>query len=158
MLECTSGSEVLTVVAEDNLTVVYSILRNITRFGRFQAPLVVFGQNARALVRYYAIENNEVVRWLADCPLRRGSHEAHSLIAGGSRGTDRRSAAGTRSTGPGTERSPATAAGAGRSVRARPRCGAHQHPERRSFGAARRFGRCGCRSRQRSADGERQPS
>ena len=43
-LECTSGSELLTVVVEDNLTVVYSNSRNNTRFGRFQAVLVVFGQ------------------------------------------------------------------------------------------------------------------
>ncbi len=43
-LECTSGSELLTVVVEDNLTVVYSNSRNNTRFGCFQAGLVVFGQ------------------------------------------------------------------------------------------------------------------
>ena len=45
-LECTSGKEVLTVVVEDNLTVVYSKSRNKTRFGSFQSPLVVFGQEA----------------------------------------------------------------------------------------------------------------
>jgi len=35
----------LTVVVEDNLTVVYFNSRNKTRFGRFQAPLVVFGHD-----------------------------------------------------------------------------------------------------------------
>jgi len=44
-LECTSGSEALTVVVKDNLTVVYFSSRSNTRFGCFRAPLVVFGQN-----------------------------------------------------------------------------------------------------------------
>lgn len=33
------------MVLEDNLTVVYINFRNNTRFGRFQSPLVVFGQD-----------------------------------------------------------------------------------------------------------------
>ena len=61
MVECTSGSEILTVVAKDNLTVVYLSFRDNTRSGCFQAPLVVFGQNASTPVPYYAVENIKVL-------------------------------------------------------------------------------------------------
>ena len=72
-LECTSGSEALTVVAEDNLTVVYVKSRNKTRFGCFQAPLVLFGQDTESFKFNKLLEINVVSQWLRDCLSRRGS-------------------------------------------------------------------------------------